>query len=97
MTTLMTWRDVADATVSLLGTASRLRPGDETAPSLCAGWTRGHVLTHLARNADAIGSFKAAWQTGSISSGAYVKPDQVSPPSSLVATARRFWRPSPFA
>ncbi len=24
------------------------------APSLCAGWTRGHVLTHIARNADGI-------------------------------------------
>ena len=32
-------------------------PGRSTtasAPSLCAGWTRGHVLTHLARNADGL-------------------------------------------
>jgi maleylpyruvate isomerase len=27
---------------------------DLRAESLCAGWTRGHVLTHIARNADAI-------------------------------------------
>lgn len=27
---------------------------DVAAPSLCAGWSRGHVLTHLARNAEAI-------------------------------------------
>lgn len=27
---------------------------DVQAPSLCKGWTRGHVLTHLARNADGI-------------------------------------------
>jgi len=27
---------------------------DVAAPSLCDGWTRGHVLTHLARNADGI-------------------------------------------
>ena len=27
---------------------------DVEAPSLCRGWTRGHVLTHLARNADGI-------------------------------------------
>lgn len=27
---------------------------DIRAPSLCDGWTRGHVLTHLARNADGI-------------------------------------------
>ena len=28
---------------------------DPSAPSLCDGWTRGHVLTHVARNAEAIG------------------------------------------
>ena len=27
---------------------------DVSAPSLCPGWTRGHVLSHLARNAEAI-------------------------------------------
>jgi maleylpyruvate isomerase len=27
---------------------------DVAAPSLCTGWTRGHVLTHIARNADGI-------------------------------------------
>lgn len=27
---------------------------DVAAPSLCVGWTRGHVLTHIARNADGI-------------------------------------------
>lgn len=31
-------------------------PGDRwlAEPSLCTGWTRGHVLAHLARNADAL-------------------------------------------
>jgi len=29
---------------------------DAHAPSLLPGWTRGHVLTHLARNADGIGA-----------------------------------------
>jgi len=29
--------------------------GDVAGPSLCTGWTRGHVLTHIARNADAVG------------------------------------------
>lgn len=28
--------------------------GDMRAPSLLPGWTRGHVLTHIARNADSI-------------------------------------------
>jgi maleylpyruvate isomerase len=43
---------IADATAHVLATAARL--GDEAvrAPSLLPGWTRGHVLTHLARNAD---------------------------------------------
>ncbi|MBP6996859.1 MAG: maleylpyruvate isomerase family mycothiol-dependent enzyme [Phycicoccus sp.] len=36
----------------LLTTAGALEAAD--APSLCEGWTRGHVLTHLARNADGL-------------------------------------------
>jgi maleylpyruvate isomerase len=46
---------VDTATRALLSTASRLTDDDIGAPSLCDGWTRGHVLTHVARNADAIG------------------------------------------
>ena len=34
----------------LLATANTL--DDAAAPSLCVGWSRGHVLTHVARNAD---------------------------------------------
>jgi len=45
--------DAVDAqTAALLRTARTL--GDGRASSLCAGWTRGHVLTHLARNADGL-------------------------------------------
>ena len=36
----------------LLATARSL--DDPGAPSLCAGWSRGHVLTHVARNADGL-------------------------------------------
>lgn len=36
--------------------AEQWRDTDVAAPSLCAGWTRGDVLTHLARNADGITS-----------------------------------------
>jgi maleylpyruvate isomerase len=39
------------ATDRVLRTAATL--GDATGPSSLPGWTRGHVLTHLARNADA--------------------------------------------
>lgn len=45
---------VADQTEALLRTARSL--DDVHAPSLCAGWTRGHVLTHVARNADGLGA-----------------------------------------
>ena len=34
--------------------ASAWSDAEVAAASLCAGWTRGHVLTHLARNADGI-------------------------------------------
>ena len=33
---------------------------DLEAPSLCAGWSRAHVLSHLARNADGIGNLVRA-------------------------------------
>jgi maleylpyruvate isomerase len=44
--------DVDRATESLLAGASRLGDADVAGASALPGWTRGHVLTHLARNAD---------------------------------------------
>lgn len=49
------WDDVAHATAALIDTVESLPEGAQFEPSLCAGWTRGHVLTHLARNAEALG------------------------------------------
>ncbi len=43
---------VAAHTERLLATARALE--DPGGPSLCEGWTRGHVLSHLARNADGL-------------------------------------------
>jgi maleylpyruvate isomerase len=40
-------------TARLLDTARSVR--EQSAPSLCDGWTRGHILSHVARNAEAIG------------------------------------------
>jgi maleylpyruvate isomerase len=37
-----------------------------SAPSLCDGWTRGHVLTHIARNADGISDTLAGALRGEI-------------------------------
>jgi maleylpyruvate isomerase len=45
-------------TARLLDTARSLP--DPAAPSLCEGWSRGHVATHVARNAEAIGRL-AEW------------------------------------
>jgi maleylpyruvate isomerase len=42
------------ATQRLLGTARVMATPDLRAPSLLPGWTRGHVLAHLARGADAM-------------------------------------------
>jgi maleylpyruvate isomerase len=39
---------------------------DVAAPSLCEGWTRGHVLTHIARNADGIADTLAGALHGEI-------------------------------
>jgi maleylpyruvate isomerase len=49
----------------LLATVNGLDPSSIGAPSLCAGWTRGHVLTHIARNADALLALVTNATTGS--------------------------------
>lgn len=40
------------ATERLVATAARFTDAEVRAPSLLPAWSRGHVLTHLARNAD---------------------------------------------
>ncbi|MBV2363912.1 maleylpyruvate isomerase family mycothiol-dependent enzyme [Streptomonospora nanhaiensis] len=45
---------VEDATRRLLDTVAAMRPDQVGEPSLLPDWTRGHVLAHLARNADAL-------------------------------------------
>lgn len=46
--------------------ATQWSDDDVRAPSLCTGWTRGHVLTHLARNADGIAATLAGALRGEI-------------------------------
>lgn len=43
---------IVAATGQLLCTAGGFGDADVRGPSLLPGWTRGHVLTHIARNAD---------------------------------------------
>lgn len=45
---------VRDATDRLLSAAAKLNNDSTAEPSRLPGWTRGHVLAHLARNADAL-------------------------------------------
>jgi maleylpyruvate isomerase len=45
---------VREATERLLSAAAKLDNADVTEPSRLPGWSRGHVLAHLARNADAL-------------------------------------------
>ncbi len=45
-------RELIPATGQLLGDLRGLSDTEAAGPSLLPGWTRGHVLTHLARNAE---------------------------------------------
>ncbi len=51
-------------TSRLLETAQALDPASVSDPSLCVGWSRGHVLTHVARNADALVNLVTSATTG---------------------------------
>lgn len=55
---------VSAATERLLSTTERLDTDALREPSLCPGWTRGHVLTHVARNADALTNLLTWASTG---------------------------------
>ncbi len=47
-------REVAESTERLLRTADALHQAAVMEPSALPGWSRGHVLAHLARNADSL-------------------------------------------
>ena len=52
MDTEIALAQLGESTDRLLATADALTDAQVAAPSRLPGWTRGHVLTHLARNAD---------------------------------------------
>ena len=58
--------DINAATEHLLESVADLTDDDITAHSLCAGWTRGHVLTHVARNADGLRNMLNTASTGEV-------------------------------
>jgi maleylpyruvate isomerase len=55
---------LGDSTDRLLATADALTDRQAAAPSRLPGWTRGHVLTHLARNADGFRNLLTWARTG---------------------------------
>ncbi|WP_441249814.1 maleylpyruvate isomerase family mycothiol-dependent enzyme [Kitasatospora sp. McL0602] len=57
-------REVTEATERLLRTVERLPPEAVAGPSALPGWTRGHVLSHLARNADSLVNLLEGARTG---------------------------------
>lgn len=64
MDPLLLTGDVDDATARLLRTAASFDAADLAAPSLLPGWSRGHVLAHVCRNADGFVNLLTAARTG---------------------------------
>ena len=55
---------IAAGTQRLLASAATLTDAQVREPSPLPGWTRGHVLTHIARNADGLGNLLRWARTG---------------------------------
>jgi len=55
---------IGEATDRLLASAATLTDAGVREPSLLPGWTRGHVLTHIARNSDGLGNLLRWARTG---------------------------------
>jgi len=66
--------EIAAATARLLETVQTLTDDDVVAPSLLPGWSRGHVLSHLARNADGLVNLLAGASEG-VAKSAYPSPE----------------------
>ncbi|MEU8117833.1 maleylpyruvate isomerase family mycothiol-dependent enzyme [Spirillospora sp. NPDC049024] len=66
--------EITAATHALLATAERLDDREVREPSLLPGWTRGHVLTHVARNADG-GTRLLTWARTGVETREYPSPE----------------------
>jgi maleylpyruvate isomerase len=65
---------IDSATDRLLATARRLTDDDVRRQSLLPGWTVGHVLTHIARNADSLVNL-ATWARTGVPTPQYASPE----------------------
>ena len=54
----------SDGETTVAGLVARLSDDDLAAPSALPGWSRAHVVAHLARNADALGNLLTWARTG---------------------------------
>jgi maleylpyruvate isomerase len=73
MDPLVLMSDVDRATERVLRTAAALDGAAVAEPSRLPGWTRGHVLTHLARNADAYTNL-LTWARTGVETPGYATP-----------------------
>jgi maleylpyruvate isomerase len=66
---------LAEADRSLAATMARMTEDDLRGASLCDGWTRAHVLAHIARNADGL-QHLVQWATSGRQRPAYASREQ---------------------
>jgi len=66
--------EVESATARVIVTASKLSDADLLEPSPLPRWTRGHVLTHIARNADALRNL-LVWAATGVETPMYASAD----------------------
>ena len=68
---------VATATSQLQASAERVSDQQAREPSLLPGWSRGHLLTHLARNADSLRNL-LTWARTGVPTPQYSSPEERS-------------------
>jgi maleylpyruvate isomerase len=68
-------QEVDRATARFLDTAATLSDANLTEPSLLPGWTRGHVMAHVARNADSLINL-LTWARTGVESRQYASPEE---------------------
>lgn len=66
--------EVEAATARLIASANKLSDADLREPSPLPKWTRGHVLTHVARNADALRNL-LTWAATGVRTPMYASPE----------------------
>jgi maleylpyruvate isomerase len=78
--------EINAATERLMTTVRGFTDDDIAAPSLLPGWTRGHVLTHIARNADGLRNL-LTWAATGVETPQYASSEQRN--ADIEAGARR--------